>query len=393
MLETQPGTAAGADSVVNIVVLQADDRQFGLVVDRVNDTEEIVVKPLSKQLKGISAFAGATIMGDGRVALILDVLGLAQRAKVVTERREQAVIEEEGVRRAEVAEERQTFLLFRVGSDDRLSVPLGLVARLEIFPRAQIERASGQEVVQYRNEILPLVRLASLLGIPAPPDRDPVPVIVFSERDKRIGVMVDTIIDIVEDTVAIKTDSARRGVLGSAVIGQKVTDLLDLQAVIAEADPQWFEKATAPSKPEARGPSRRVLLVEDSRFFRGLLRGQLEMAGYRVIEAADGLEALEKLAEQHVDVVLTDLDMPRLDGFELARRIQQEERLAGLPVVAIGSPLRPEDRQRGEAAGFADLQSKFDREGMLGALERLAASLSEASSAEEVGEERTEVNV
>ena len=119
---------AGAESPklrrdVNIVVLQADERQFGLVVDEINDTEEIVVKPLGKQLKGITTFAGATIMGDGRVALILDVLGVAQTSNVVSESRERALSDkEEHV--ASTAGERQTMLLFQCGTDGRMAMPI-----------------------------------------------------------------------------------------------------------------------------------------------------------------------------------------------------------------------------------------------------------------------------
>jgi len=146
---------------VNIVVLQAEDRQFGLVVDGIYDTQEIVVKPLGKQLKGLSVYAGATIMGDGRVALILDVLGVGQSSGVLVDSREQGRNIAEKKLQNEV--ERQRLLLFRAGSFERLAVPLTLVARLEEFPKSSIERAGGREVVQYRDHILPLVNLQAVL--------------------------------------------------------------------------------------------------------------------------------------------------------------------------------------------------------------------------------------
>ncbi len=148
-------------NVVNIVVLQAEDRQFGLVVDGINDTQEIVVKPLGKQLKGLTVYAGATIMGDGRVALILDVLGIGQRSGVLAESREQA--RDAAALKTQTGAEQQRLLLFRAGSFERLAVPLSLVARLEEFPRSSIEHAGGRQVVQYRNRILPLVRLREVL--------------------------------------------------------------------------------------------------------------------------------------------------------------------------------------------------------------------------------------
>ena len=172
-------SAANAEAV-SMVVLQAEDRQFGLIVDGINDTQEIVVKPLGKQLKGIPVYAGATIMGDGKVALILDVLGIGQSAGVLSESREQARANVEQKLQAGI--EQQRLLLFRAGSFDRLAVPLSLVARLEEFPRSVIEHAGGCQVVQYRNRILPLVPLRAVLE--REPDQnlgaDPVQVIPVS---------------------------------------------------------------------------------------------------------------------------------------------------------------------------------------------------------------------
>jgi two-component system chemotaxis sensor kinase CheA len=170
---------------VSMVVLQAEDRQFGLVVDGINDTQEIVVKPLGKQLKGLTLYAGATIMGDGRVALILDVLGIGQRSGVFGESREQTRVADKQKMQSEI--EQQRLLLFRSGSFDRLAVPLSLVARLEEFPLSAIEHAGGGQVVQYRNRILPLVSLRAVLEPGALNQgqlSDPVQVVVFNDGDR-----------------------------------------------------------------------------------------------------------------------------------------------------------------------------------------------------------------
>jgi two-component system chemotaxis sensor kinase CheA len=236
----------GGSDIVNIIVLQADDRQFGLVVDGVNDTEEIVVKPLGKELKAISAFAGATIMGDGRVALILDVLGVAQRSGVVSEARERTLREsltQDDVRNAR----REALLLFQVSDSGRMALPLSKVARLEEFPRSMIERAGKRDVVQYRGEILPLVVLRDMLGgDDATSNHDvPLQVVVYSERGRSIGLVVDRILDIVEDDVSVKATGSREGILGAAVIQGKVTDMLDVHAVIRRFDPLWLPQDTA----------------------------------------------------------------------------------------------------------------------------------------------------
>ncbi len=217
----------------NIVVLQADDRQFGLVVDEINDTEEIVVKPLGKQLKGISCFAGATIMGDGQVALILDVLGIAQMANVVTEVHDQtgAASDSAGAAAQRV---RQSWLLFRSGQDSRLALPLSAVARLEEFPANIVEHSGHAEVVQYRGEIMPLVRVSRLLSEPATAC-DPLQVVVFSSEGRSLGLVVDRIEDITDEAIEVRNDARKGFLLGSAVIQQKVTDIVDLQQVVAHA--------------------------------------------------------------------------------------------------------------------------------------------------------------
>ncbi len=234
------GTEEESADVINIVVLRADDRQFGLVVDTINDTEEIVVKPLSKQLKGIAAYAGATIMGDGTVALIIDVLGTAQRASVVSETRDRSA----GTRNSVVsdhADDRQTLLLLVVG-DRYLALPISMVARLEEIEPSRIEWADGREVVQYRGQILPLLRLGENLGIVSRCDSDsPLQVVVYREGDSSIGLVVDRIADIVEAAVDVRRKAQSEYLLASEVIQNRVTDLLNLPAIIRKSDPTFFD--------------------------------------------------------------------------------------------------------------------------------------------------------
>ena len=234
------GDAAQADAV-NVVVLQADGRQFGLIVDQINDTEEIVVKPLGKQLKGIACFAGATIMGDGRVALILDVLGLAQHAHIVSEVRDRAPVDK--ARTDQPGGDRQTLLLFDAGSSSRMAIPLSMVARLEEFPRKSVERSGDQEVIQYRGQIIPLIRVADHIastGLPAGDFSDPMQVVIYAENGRSVGLVVGRIDDIVDEVIAVKRDSSGRGTLGSVVIKERITDLLDVSAIIRAADPAFY---------------------------------------------------------------------------------------------------------------------------------------------------------
>jgi two-component system chemotaxis sensor kinase CheA len=339
------------DDVVNIVVLQAEDRQFGLVVDGIKDTQEIVVKPLGKQLKGLTVYSGATIMGDGRVALILDVLGIGQRSGVLANRDKQNHTGTQAV--AAAGSENQRILLFRAGSFRRLAVPLSLVARLEEFPQAQVERAGGRHVVQYRGGILTLVSLASMLEPEKAGDSaltlDPVQAIVFTEGQRSLGIMVDQILDIVDEAVTVRQSAKRLGLLGSAVVGKEVTDFLDMRAVVQAAAPEWLETQSAFRNSV-------VLLAEPSPFLRGLVRGELEMAGHRVVEASDAEEALNRLTASGARVVLAASNLPP-EGFDgLLDAIHQQPGLAEIPVMELTPSAR-------------------GRESMLASIEKLLAAV------------------
>jgi two-component system chemotaxis sensor kinase CheA len=240
--------AVERDSNVNVVVVQADDRQFGIVVDDISDTQEIVVKPLGKQLSGTKVFAGATILGDGKVALILDVLGLAQRANIVSEVRERTMLDSTSAAQ-EATDTKQALLLLGVHDGGRMAMPLSMVARLEEFPRASIERIGGRDVVQYRGEIMPLVRVSAALperrresrgGDPGEPvNEDSVQVVVHCDGGRSVGLIVDRILDIVEENLTMQGLASRPGVLGSAVIQSRVTEILDVHGMICAAHPSF----------------------------------------------------------------------------------------------------------------------------------------------------------
>lgn len=240
-------TARGKADTVTIVVLQADTHPFGLVVDEINDTEEIVVKPLGKQLKGVACFAGATIMGDGKVALILDVLGLAQRASVIAEERDRTH-SESATHGRKTVDPRQTLLVFDVSSGNRMAIPLSVVARLEEFPQSSIEHSGAQQVVRYRGQILPLIHVSDHLPgerSARPQGDEPFQVVVYSEQGRSVGLVVGRINDIVNEAITAKRHAHSGGIFGSVVIQDRVTDLIDVQAVIRSADPSFYpEKPT-----------------------------------------------------------------------------------------------------------------------------------------------------
>lgn len=248
-LDEQLGLASSrnAGESLNLVVLQAEDRQFGLVVDAIHDTEEIVVKPLQKQVKGISAFAGATIMGDGRVSLILDILGLAHRSNVVSGSRTRATAEHSETQ-GEAAADRESLLIFVANGGERMAIPLSCVARLEEFAAAELEWAGTRRVVQYRGEILPLLDTSRELRRLArgsrtvrkdaalPVDRK-TQVVVCSGLGKRIGLIVDRIVDIANESIASRRVADRPGVKFVGVVQNSVTEFPDVDALIRAAEP------------------------------------------------------------------------------------------------------------------------------------------------------------
>jgi two-component system chemotaxis sensor kinase CheA len=229
----QVGTSGPADDAVNIVVLQAAEQQFGLVVDRINDTQEIVVKPLWKHLKSLACFAGATVMGDGKVALILDVFGLAQRAGAVGALEGRAGTGESRVA-GPARPPRPSVLLVEGRDGGRMAIPLHKVSRLEEFPRSRIECVAGRRVVQYCGQILPLVDVSATRPAAAGSDgAGPVPVVVYRQEKRAVGLVVGRILDVVERDGEAVGEPARPGVTCTAAVQGRVTEILDVDALIA----------------------------------------------------------------------------------------------------------------------------------------------------------------
>ncbi len=229
------------DTILNIVVLQADERKFCLVVDEINDSQEIVVKPLGKLVKDLSVFAGATILGDGKVALILDVTGLAQYARVVSETRDRLLSDEHDSRITAAKDNAQTLLLFNLNDGSRMAIPLNVVARLEEFQSTRIESVGGQYVIQYRGQILPLIFVSDVFGHSdsvadtAKIGATTMQVVVYTNKGVSIGLVVDKITDIVEEVVDVQGKATRHGATGTAVIRERVHELLDVETIITLA--------------------------------------------------------------------------------------------------------------------------------------------------------------
>jgi two-component system chemotaxis sensor kinase CheA len=233
-------TSERHDGHVVIAVLRSEGRRFGLVVDRVINTEEIVVKAVGGQMKAIGLYSGATVLGDGTVALILDVQALARRA-LRTETTDRQDSQKTAASAAAASEtERQRMLLAAIGGGRRVAIPLDTVTRLEQVRTDSVEKVGNREVVQYRGAILPIVRLDRHLGAYGETDREVLEVIVYADHGRSVAIVVEEILDIVDGESAIRSDIDDMGLLGSAVLGDKVTELLDVRAAILAADPAFY---------------------------------------------------------------------------------------------------------------------------------------------------------
>ncbi len=232
------------DGHVVIAVLRSEGRRFGLVVDRVINTEEIVVKAVGGQLKAIGLYSGATVLGDGTVALILDVQALARRALRTESAERQEARVAAAVAAADTEAARERMLLAAIGGGRRVAIPLDTVTRLEQVRTESVERVGNREVVQYRGAILPIVRLDRHLGAYGEADREVLEVIVYSDHGRSVAIVVEEILDIVDGEAAVRSDIEDMGLLGSAVLGDKVTELLDVRAAILAADPAFYSTTT-----------------------------------------------------------------------------------------------------------------------------------------------------
>jgi two-component system chemotaxis sensor kinase CheA len=351
-----------------VVVMQVGANVFGIVVDRVFDTEEIVVKPVAPILRHITMFSGNTILGDGSVIMILDPNGVARGAGITAEGRaedQQTMSAAVGIR----SDSSTSLLLFRAGDQTPKAVPLGLVARLEDIPVERIEMSGGTPVVQYRGQLMPMVPIAGHWEAPASGRQA---VLVFTEGQRSMGLMVDEILDVVEEPLLIQPGSDRLGYLGSAVIAERVTDVIDTVYWLSHAGGDWFR---GDRKSSASNQKPRLLLIDDSPFFRHLVVPALSAAGFDVTAVESPAEALRlRDAGVEFEALISDIEMPEMDGLSFARNVRASGGWMRLPLVALSSRAEPEDVARGREAGFTDYVAKYDRDALLSSLRECLSS-------------------
>ncbi len=353
-------------SAYNIVVLSAGDFHYGLIVDSLLDSEEIVVKPLGGHLRECKVYAGATIQGDGRIAMILDVVGLSNIMKLSTVagnvKKQQQL--QESLKKG--GEDSQSLLIVQNTPEEQMAIPLGLVSRIEKIKTTDIVITGGRRNIQYRGGSLPLFSVDEVANVGRYEEENAnCYVVVFPIGGKEVGILMSEIVDILDTREGIDAISHRQpGILGSMIIFDKITLLVDLYGVVTTVMPEWSVLASQKIKAEGEGDN--ILIVEDSKFFMNQITEFVSEAGYNTFQAEDGVEALKVLEGNNIDLVLTDIEMPNMDGLALTRRIREDERWRNLPIVAVTSVAGDVAEQRGREAGVDAYLIKLDREQIIG---------------------------
>lgn len=352
---------------VFIVVTQVGANTFGIIVDRVFDTEEIVVKPVAPILRDIPVYSGNAILGDGSVIMILDPNGIVSSVGKMDrdaddERQDQGTTGH--------SDERTSMLVFRAETEELKAVPLALIARLEEVEMADVESSHNQRMVQYRGQLMPLIPFDQGHQWKSEGRQ---PILVFTDNDRSMGLVVDEIVDFVEDHLKIELTADLPGLIGSAVVDGKATDIIDAGYFLTQAFSDWFGAA---DEDGAQGTEsvRRVLLIDDSPFFRNLLSPLLSVAGWQVTTVESASDALNMRDKGLLfDAIISDIEMPNMTGFELAKEIRGDARWQNVPMVALSGHASQEDFQKGRDAGFNDYVAKFDRESLVSSLAQTVA--------------------
>nr|WP_321443618.1 chemotaxis protein CheW [uncultured Cohaesibacter sp.] len=357
-----------------IVVMQVGAQTFGVVVDAVFHTEEIVVKPMASMLRHLTMFSGNTILGDGSVIMILDPNGVAQAfgSHVGTDMETTG----EQAEKEALPEEKNTvsLLIFRAGSPEPKAVPLSLVTRLEEFEIEKIEFSNGRDMVQYRGSLMPLVQVNDFVQRRTEGSQ---PMLVFSDAGRSMGLVVDEIVDIVDEQLNIEVSSEVPGILGTAVIKGKATEIIDVGHFLPQAFEDWFHRKEMGIE---EALTKKLLFVDDSSFFRNMLGPVFKAAGYEVTICASGKEALAVLErDPSYEIVVSDIEMPEMNGFELCEAVRRHPATRDIPIIALSSLCTPAAIERGRQAGFNDYVAKFDRPGLIASLKEQHIELGAAA--------------
>jgi two-component system chemotaxis sensor kinase CheA len=361
-------------NIFNIVILKTESHSYGLVVDEICDTADIVVKPLPQFLKKNEILSGATIMGDGSVALILDTQGVAQKSgahHIGSSKDLRSMID---VKKKNILMDKSEYLYFSLKRSGIFALPLVLVHRLEEFTASDIEVSGSEMMVKYRGTLLPLINLERYLGgstdIQANQDSK-ISVIVVSKHSRYFGLVVRDILDILSSDEEIKPLlKETKGVLGNLINSdKKVITILDAFGIID--DILGIPKMTPSLKKLSHT---KILFAEDTIFFARMVKKVLEDAGAEVDHFENGQLALDRLkkSESHTySLILSDIEMPILNGYDFAKQVRGDAKFKNLPLIALTTRFNQLDQKKGMESGFNKYLEKLKSDELLQAVHEL----------------------
>lgn len=369
-------TTAERNKDPQIVLVESGSQRFALAVDRVLDSEDIVVKPLGRHLRNLPLLAGSTILGDGKVALILDCSGIQS---LVDFSSDAAAGNDQKSSLVDVNSDPQRLVILSVTDNDRFGISMDIVKRIERIELDRIESAGNRKVLQYRGGMLPLigmeegVEIAKSDQLDSHYDHNCSYVIVFDVYGREVGLIAPRLHDIVEFdfTNGVQVGS-EPGIAGIVPINGYSTRLVDLYGITEKIRPDWFDA----KKDSIKCQALRILVCEDSGFFRNFLSKVLVEQGHIVTETVDGQEGLEQLDQTPTafDLLITDVEMPRMSGFELTKNLRADSRFKDLPIIALTSLADEHSLSTGRAAGVDDYQIKMNKPALLSSIAKLAST-------------------
>ena len=351
---------------LRVFVLKIGSRRFGVLVDTVIGSEEILVKPLPVYLKDAVCYSGVTIMGDGKIAMILDAEGIIKESKLKFIEEKSTLTVQQEIDASQM-NETQNILLFKCSGNETFAIDLSMIARIEEIKREDIECVGDKMYIKHLGSSLRVIRPEEYLSV----NKN----VAFSEKlyviipklvRHPIGIIAEKVYDNINVALKLKTEDIQMECLvGSAVYDNKILLVINLYELFEKADPQNYK--IAQRKALAK---KSLLLVEDTPFFQRMVKGYLESIGYDVILAPNGKAAFELLQNKHFDAVISDIQMPIMDGFELVKKIKDSKTLTHLPVIALTSMTGAYNKKLGIEKGFDYYEFKLDRDRLLDTIEK-----------------------
>ncbi len=371
-----PSDSSGPDEIpeknnthdtMHILIVKSETHRVAIIVDKILGNEEIVVKPIPEYLKHIKSFSGTTILGDGAIAMIIDIPGFMEKNQLSSV--EEQLKQEELVREVAQNYETESLLIFDNGTEERFALTIPLIRRVDTLEMKKIQHVGDDEYLDYRGEQMRLLRLEKYMSIQKPDNYGETAHIIIPKNVKvPVGLLINRVIDTKSVVVNLEKGPIEgNGILGSILLDGKITLLLDIYAILETGEPESIMMRMPVDAQKAQ--SSRLLLVEDTPFFLKVIKDYLIWGGYQVTTAVNGKEALEKMEKQVFDLVLTDIEMPVMDGKTLLKYIRANQKWHDLPVIALTALNDEKTIANGKKAGFSEWLVKLDKEQLLQTLE------------------------